>query len=497
MTEITTTRRPSLALRAILAVLLTAGFYGLSLSIAGVMLFLVYAEVVYAHRINIRVTLVLVFVAGTILWSILPRIERFHPPGPRLQREQHPKLFALIEAVARQTGQAMPAEVYLLADVNAFVAQYGGFLGLGSRRIMGIGLPLLQILDQGQIKAVLAHEFGHLYGGDTRLGPWIYQTRAAMIRTVGNLGNSILQWPFRKYTELFLRITQAISRRQELVADELSVQVAGTQAAIDCLNIINRVAPAFNAYWEQEIVPVLDYGCLPPLTNGFSHFMQVEEIARAMDRSQEEAFKVQKAETYASHPAPSERMAAIRALPYGPQPQDPRPALDLLDNNLAETEKRLLSVLYGAESINKLTPISWQEAGRSVYVQIWQDSLQPYAPALNGFTPESLPNNLAVTPAFKKLLKENVQGPPNQGPVPEEVYRQIAAMLLGRALGLCLVRAGWEIEALPGEPVRLSHQEHSLHNDLIPRQLTKGELSAEDWVRRCEEMGIRGLRLAL
>ena len=27
---------------------------------------------------------------------------------------------------------------------------------------------------------MLAHEFGHFYGGDTKLGPWIYKTRAAI-----------------------------------------------------------------------------------------------------------------------------------------------------------------------------------------------------------------------------------------------------------------------------------------------------------------------------
>jgi Zn-dependent protease with chaperone function len=34
-------------------------------------------------------------------------------------------------------------------------------MGFGSRRVMGLGLPLLQALNVSQLEAVLAHEFGH------------------------------------------------------------------------------------------------------------------------------------------------------------------------------------------------------------------------------------------------------------------------------------------------------------------------------------------------
>jgi Zn-dependent protease with chaperone function len=69
----------------------------------------------------------------------------------------------------------MPAEVYLIPEVNAWVGQRGGFMGIGSRRIMGLGLPLLETLNVSQLEAVLVHEFGHYYRGDTRLGPWVYK----------------------------------------------------------------------------------------------------------------------------------------------------------------------------------------------------------------------------------------------------------------------------------------------------------------------------------
>jgi len=49
--------RSSLVGRAIVAVLLTIGFYGLALAIAAVLLFIVYAQIVYANRISVQLTL--------------------------------------------------------------------------------------------------------------------------------------------------------------------------------------------------------------------------------------------------------------------------------------------------------------------------------------------------------------------------------------------------------------------------------------------------------
>jgi Zn-dependent protease with chaperone function len=91
----------------------------------------------------------------------------------------------------------MPAEVYLVPDVNAWVMQRGGLMDFGSRRVMGLGLPLMRILTCSQLRAMLAHEFGHYHGGDTKIGPWIYKTRGAIVRTVNSLGSgSWLQKPF-------------------------------------------------------------------------------------------------------------------------------------------------------------------------------------------------------------------------------------------------------------------------------------------------------------
>jgi Zn-dependent protease with chaperone function len=166
--------RLSLRTRAALAVALLVGFYGLALGIAGVLLYAAYAELFYLHRVLVKPLVFFVGGAFLILKAIVPRPDRFTAPGPPLTGEEHPRLLALVDDVARATEQAVPAEVYLVADVNAFVTERGGMMGFGSRRVMGIGLPLLELLSVDDLRAVIAHEFGNYVSVDTRLGPWIF-----------------------------------------------------------------------------------------------------------------------------------------------------------------------------------------------------------------------------------------------------------------------------------------------------------------------------------
>jgi heat shock protein HtpX len=86
-------------------------------------------------------------VAGAMLWSLVPRREKFEPPGTPLDRGTHPLLFAELDDIAGSLNEPLPGEVYRIGQVNAFVADRGGILGFGSRPIMAIGLPLLSVLQ--------------------------------------------------------------------------------------------------------------------------------------------------------------------------------------------------------------------------------------------------------------------------------------------------------------------------------------------------------------
>lgn len=175
---------PSLVGRALAMLVLFVGFYLLALAIAAVLIAAPVLELVLVNRLHPQ--LLLASVAGLgILWALVPRRrEAWVDPGPRFTAETQPDLTALVHHVATTAGQHMPSALYLIDDMNAFVTTREGFLGMGATRVLAVGVPLLAVLDRAELESVLAHEFGHFHGGDTRLLPLVYRTRGVMERTL-------------------------------------------------------------------------------------------------------------------------------------------------------------------------------------------------------------------------------------------------------------------------------------------------------------------------
>ncbi|HWU40595.1 MAG TPA: M48 family metallopeptidase, partial [Candidatus Acidoferrum sp.] len=139
--------RRSIALFAILTILMVVVSYAFMVLLAVACVYLPYLVVSFTHT-GQGVLLLLggAIVAATMLVSLLPRLDKFTPPGLRLDRSSQPGLFTELDGIAAALDEPLPRDVYLIGDVNAWVADRGGVLGVGSRRVMGLGLPLLSIL---------------------------------------------------------------------------------------------------------------------------------------------------------------------------------------------------------------------------------------------------------------------------------------------------------------------------------------------------------------
>lgn len=187
----------SLRSRAALAVALTVTFYLLAVIIALGLIVTPIALWASSGHGNLWVTVAMVGAGATILRAIVPERDRFEPPGPELSPEEQPRLRQLVDAVAAEVGEPPPDAVYLDLPVNASVLEHR------RRRIMLLGLPLLATVDADELRAVIAHEYGHYAGGDTRFAGWIWRTRVAILKTVAHLvesgswfRRSIVRWPF-------------------------------------------------------------------------------------------------------------------------------------------------------------------------------------------------------------------------------------------------------------------------------------------------------------
>ena len=477
---------PSLLGRAIAAILLMIGFYLLALIIVGVLVAIPIAEITYANRLDGRLAVFCVVGAFAILRGIAPRRDQFPAPGPELTASDQPRLFAVLDDVARATNQEMPKEVYVVPDVNAWVAKRGGVMGFGSRRVMGLGLPVLQTLSVDEMRAVLAHEFGHFHGGDTALGPWIYKTRAAIGRTLQSLSrhSSVLMKPFSWYGLGFLRITHAISRRQEYAADALAARVVGAAPLASGLRKIHSVAAAFAPYWMTEVAPVLDHGYRPPIGAGFSQFLAQPAIASQVSAAIAHEMETGKVDPYDTHPPLRERIAALGASAVSSDADQGLRAITLLENE-DQIEARLVDFLPAAKG-KKFESISWRDVSSRVWTTIWRNKAQVARDRLRGLTPAQLPAiasdlaEAAVRFGFSpdKTVAEARGGSAN------------ALELLCCGIGVLLLERGWTVSALPGETPSFTREGRTITPFMDLARVAQGNLPPSAWEATWREIGL-------
>jgi heat shock protein HtpX len=438
------------------------------------------------------------FAGGLImLIAVLPRYRRFKVPGPRIGAEGQPGLFEVISEVAAATKQPVPHEVYLVSEINAWVTERGGIFGFGKRRVLGIGLPVLAILSVSELRAVLAHEFGHYYGGDTRAGPWVYKAHNAMLAMAEGLGQSgygawinVLLVP---YVELFLHITFQISRYQELAADRLSVRVAGSGAAASALKMLDVTDDLLEAYWDSSVLPLAGAGYLPPIMEGFSRYVRVGLISASMSRKAE--VKVQDSRDnrfaqYSTHPSLAQRLEAF-AGQAGPEVAgDGTPAFTLVRDH-ARLEREMLTKVIGKKRVEKLKQVDWDDICMQVYYPTWVESVRADARGLSGVTPEALPEIVKNLGVFSVRLLEKSQR--RWGSDDDARWNERVSATIGAALSLALHQAGWTLHAAPGEPVRGTRGGEEILPFEVLGKLVSRRLAADDWREQCLRAGIAGV----
>jgi len=97
------------------------------------------------------------------------------PPGIEVFQEQEPELYAFLHELADEVGAPRPHRVFVTPEVNAAVFYDLSLLNLlfPSKKNLIIGLGLVNVLNLGELKAVLAHEFGHFAQGSMVVGRWV------------------------------------------------------------------------------------------------------------------------------------------------------------------------------------------------------------------------------------------------------------------------------------------------------------------------------------
>jgi heat shock protein HtpX len=494
--------RRSVALFALLVIAMVIASYVFVIILAAACVYVPYWIIENAEHAPGQILLLLlggVVIAGAMLWSLIPRRDRFEPPGPLLERTSHPRLFAELDNIAASLNEPLPREVYLVGQVNAFVADRGGILGFGSRRIMAIGLPLLSILTISEFRGVLAHEFAHYYSGDTKLGPFVYKTQSAMIRTFQNIGSiqelnriavisllySVVTFVLKHYFILFLRVTNFVSRRKEYRADELACLVAGTEPLIQGLRRIHGAGMAWPTYWNTEVVPLLNQSCVPAIADGFARFLVVPEIALHVAEAIGKEIEEGKIDPYDTHPPLRDRIAAIEQLTIAASDQNSALALSLLES-LEDAELQFIA--FVSPNLEKESPrrVTWDEIGLAVTIPWWKSTVAEYASLLQDVSAEAVPDLIQKFPEIGSRMRD-----PKGTLLTREQRTHRAGQLVASALALALLDKEWQLETRPGQFFFHRGNEKinvfALFDDLLAGRITK-----DAWVAICTNAGING-----
>ncbi len=287
--------------------------------------------------------------------------------------KDQPRLFEYLFALADAAGAPRPHKVFLSARVNAAVFYDLSLFNLifPSKKNLEIGLALVNTVSLGELRAVLAHEFGHFAQRSMAVGRWVYVAqqiathlvtrRDALDEFLVGLGNidlrvravvavvQLIIWSIRSLVEsLFnavILMQRALSREMEMQADLVAVSLTGSDALIHALHRLQGADDAWdraldfvqgeksNGRATRDVFAVQSH-----MLQRMSAILNDEAYAKVpplpvQDRDQHRVFKAELAQPprmWLTHPLNHEREANAKKL-YVPAPIDPASAWSLFD----------------------------------------------------------------------------------------------------------------------------------------------------------------------
>ena len=466
--------------RGLTAVALYAGFYATGAILILGLLSLPWMQARYGGGPDLSGMLA-VAGAGYVAFALWPRREKWVDPGPELTRAGQPRLWAVLDRVAKDAGHPIPKHVYLVGDAQAFASSRPRWFGLRREPVIGLGLPLFSVLSERELRAVVAHEMGHHVGGDVRLGPWQYRTSRAIVAALNRLdgSNVFLHLPFQAYGRLYVRITSTASREQEVLADELAARLAGGRFLGSALVLVEQHSLLWGAFFNNVVVPTLNEGFRGPLLQGY------ERYAREFDaEALREGFKTsvdRPADPDDTHPRLRER---LRPLSTPCEPREISVAVEAPLLGQVETcESRLIaSVLNRPEAISEIKMLDWDSWGETILPRLWSRVVEPRQETLQSIPLRAIPEALEDENLWDRLRQGiNVFSP--------EARRQQARAWLAVWFAWSVHQAGYRVVSGPGAEPLLERGASRIAPFKRMADVESGACSREEWEKLCAEIG--------
>ncbi len=397
--------------------------------------------------------------AATVVGSHLLQPVGRPDGGLLIETVHHPALAALLEEVAARVGTPVPDEVRLVPEARISVVEEARLLGLvPGRRMLAVGMPLLGVLDAGQVRALLAHELSLHRPGRTDLTTRVRVTRRALRDLTARSGGPISARVLGAWAAAVLSVTGPVVRAQVHRADRTAVAVGGRRTLAQALRTTATARVRWAGYLAEVLVPALAHRAVPrDLLGGFREMARHDRGWRTdlahpapADPGEDPA-----------EPPPSARIAAVLALPDPQVPADTRPGRTLLTD--VDAIEAVLARQLGAT----LTGGTVQEVGWDVVTELHARSASRMAERLlraaEGLDPApgTLRDLLALTwetapgSSWSQIApRASAEGPDGNGSGPLERRTTTAASAV-LAQGLVNGGATWRMAFDPAPHLRL------------------------------------------
>jgi Zn-dependent protease with chaperone function len=253
-------------------------------------------------------------------------------------------LHAAVEEIRTRLGAPRLHRLLVTGAFNASACQRPRFGPFWTKNTLLIGYPLLATLTPDQVRAVVAHELGHITHAHGWFAAWVHRTRASWVHLMDALdrhGTTPLyaHLLFRWYAPRLHAAAAAVSRRQELLADRLAAEVTGAPTAAQALVAIDIGGRLLDRTFWPRVFDRVRHDPEPPRP----YSEMGPEIWADMDAAASLLAEVLQDETapFDTHPSLRERLATLRQ----PAQVPAAAALTAADQLLASDREQIAAAL--------------------------------------------------------------------------------------------------------------------------------------------------------
>ena len=302
-----------------------------------------------------------------------------------ISRTDEPALFEMIDELVHDIKTTFPKKVYLSSNVNASVFYDSSFwsMFLPVKKNLQIGLGLVNTVTKSELKAILAHEFGHFSQRSMKVGSYVYNVNQIIFNLVNDnesyeniiqkwaaISNYFaifvslavwlikgIQWILKKMYALVNKSYMALSREMEFHADAIAAHITGYEPLKNSLLRLDLADYSYNAvlsFYDAKISQNLKseniYKDHTQVINFIAHHnaIQIENDLPLVSIEEYNRFNNSKLvikDQWASHPSTEERIKKLEETQITATYTDNAPA-NLIFKNIEATQQRLSKELF-------------------------------------------------------------------------------------------------------------------------------------------------------